>query len=176
MFSLINNKLISSIVLKYYFKAAEIASSFKDFASSSNRYLILLPQSEKDYVQSFEIIETLLAKKKKVSVFVRDFKVSQLSGKYRAEYIDYNAKDINKLSLPSKRLCQIMKEKVFDVVIDLNRDDNLFSGIISNLCRSKFRIGFKKGNSDKFYNIQLINNEPDSAISYRNLLNSLQMF
>lgn len=176
MLQKLKNKLIAFFILRFYFKKVNVARSYADFAKKSNRFLVILPVTESDYVRSLAVVEMLFAKDKKVSLFVKDFKVSQLVGRYKAEYIDYNEKDINKLDLPSKKIVEKIKEKEFDVVIDLNLKNDIFSGIISNLCQSKFRIGFKKDNSDKFYNIQLINNVTDSAISYRNLLNSLQMF
>lgn len=176
MLQKLKNRLITLFILRFYFKRAEVAKSYTDFAKKSNRFLVILPLTESDYARSLAIVEMLYAKDKSVSLFVKDVKVSQLIGRYKAEYIDYNEKDISKLDLPSKKIIEKIKEKEFDVVIDLNLKNDIFSGIISNLCKSKFRIGFKKDISDKFYNIQIINNATDSAISYRNLLNSLQMF
>lgn len=176
MFQTLKNKLILFFILRYYIKKTDVARSYSDFAKKSNRFLVILPNTEVDYVRSLAIVEMLFAKDKKVSLFVKDVRVSQLNNRYRAEYIDYNEKDISKLDLPSKNIVEKIKQKEFDVVIDLNLKNDIFSGIISNLCQSKYRIGFKKENSDKFYNIQIINNVSDSAISYRNLLNSLQMF
>jgi hypothetical protein len=163
-------------VLKFYFKAAMKARTYTNFAKNSDRFLLILPQLENDYMNSLQVIDSLLKEKKKVSIVIKDLKVNHLLSQYKVDYIDFGTKDILRFDLPSKKLVQALKEKTYDVVIDLNMGENIFSGIIANLCLSNYRIGFKKENSDKFYNIQIINNESNSAISYRNLLNSLQMF
>ncbi|MCK5455784.1 MAG: hypothetical protein KAI45_01580 [Melioribacteraceae bacterium] len=61
------------------------------------------------------------------------------------------------------------------MVIDLNRDVDIFSSALANVPLSDFRIGFVKKDSDSFYNFQ-IPNEINPEKSYRNLLNSLRMF
>jgi hypothetical protein len=41
---------------------------------------------------------------------------------------------------------------------------------------SKVRIGFKRKGSDKYYNLQIANNEEKAENSYNNYLNCLKMF
>ena len=84
--------------------------------------------------------------------------------------------DVSKLNLPSNKLMNELAGKSFNAVIDLNRGENLFCSFASNLVESPMRIGFKKKNSDKFYNIQINDSEDNPQISYKNLLNCLQMF
>jgi ADP-heptose:LPS heptosyltransferase len=69
-----------------------------------------------------------------------------------------------------------LSAKEFDVVIDLNINENIFYSVITSMANTRFRVGFKKRNSERFYNLIIINNEIKPEISYRNLLNSLQMF
>jgi len=65
----------------------------------------------------------------------------------------------------------------FNAVLDLNRKDNLFYSYISNIANAPIRVGFQKNDSDKFYNLQIMNNiiyTPE--VSYKNFLNCLRMF
>ena len=68
-----------------------------------------------------------------------------------------------------------MRDKSFDIVIDLNIEENLFYSAAANIFKSEFRIGFVKNDSDLYYNFQ-IPHEINNEFSYRNLLNSLAMF
>lgn len=80
-----------------------------------------------------------------------------------------------KIGLPNKELVSKVKKHTFDLVLDLNRDNDIFSSAMGNIPLSGFRIGFVKKNADYFYNFQ-IPNEINPEKSYRNLLNSLRMF
>ena len=84
--------------------------------------------------------------------------------------------DITKFGLPTKSYIDKLNEYKFDVLIDLERDDNLFLTAVTSLINAKYKVGFKKAEVDNLYNFQLINTKINSEISYRNLLNSLKMF
>jgi hypothetical protein len=64
----------------------------------------------------------------------------------------------------------------FNVSIDLNRKDNLFHSYSVCVVKTRLKIGFVKNDSDKFYNLQIINHEDNPEISYENFLNCLKMF
>ncbi|MCX7874729.1 MAG: hypothetical protein N2321_01035, partial [Melioribacteraceae bacterium] len=64
----------------------------------------------------------------------------------------------------------------FDVVIDFNRVEDVFTSAISNIVGSKIKIGFKKNNSEKYYNFLIENKSNDIKMNYLNLLNTLKMF
>jgi len=64
----------------------------------------------------------------------------------------------------------------FDAVMDLNRKDELLYSYASNLVNAKLRIGFSKKGADKYYNLQIANNEAEAEKSYSNFLNCLKMF
>jgi ADP-heptose:LPS heptosyltransferase len=84
--------------------------------------------------------------------------------------------DINKLKLPSKRLEKEFRILKFDVVIDLEKEENLFNSLLVCIVNAPVKVGFRKKNSDKFYNLQIDNMEVNPEIFYKNLLNCLQMF
>lgn len=84
--------------------------------------------------------------------------------------------DISRLGLPNKPLKEKLLNQKFDVLIDLEREDNLFLVSVVSLMKAKFKVGFKKNAVENLYNFQLVNSKINSEISYRNLLNSLKMF
>ena len=136
-----------------------------------------MPDNDDDFKSAASIISFFTELKKNVCLLVRDFRVSLIPHRERTRYIEYGINDFSKLYQPSKRLTDELKHKNIDLILDLNLQENIFCTIAANLIDSKFRICFMRGNSDKFYNFQIINNyENNSAISYENLLNSLQMF
>ena len=87
-----------------------------------------------------------------------------------------DSKDETKLSLPSKKLLDKMSSLRFDVIIDANREENLFYSYISKSLIMNIKIGFARSDSDNYFNFQVINKQNDPETSYRNLLESLKMF
>lgn len=140
----------------------------------SSAFFILMPEKEEEFRAALEFINCLTKAGKRVILFANKIQSVILGQDY--PLVEVAVEDITKLGLPSKKLTNILAQKKFDVVIDLNISENLFYSVAANIVSSSYRIGFNKENSDRFYNLQIINNEINSAISYRNLLNSLQMF
>jgi len=68
-----------------------------------------------------------------------------------------------------------IEKKKFDAVIDLNRKEQLFYSYVMIIAHTGLRIGFTKKFADKIYNLQVLNDESNAKISYKNLLNCLKM-
>ena len=166
----------------YYFALQKYGSihlekiSFCKFIQESNDILIILPDDDVEFRNSLEAVYGLVEMKKNVVLFLRDYRISLITRKSGIGFIDYGIRDFTKLYLPAKTLLDKIAEKKFDTVIDLNLIEDIYAAIIVKSVDAKFKIGFKRGKTDLFYNILLINNENIPAFSYRNLLNSLQMF
>jgi len=154
----------------------EVPHSFTGFIQSAQSFLIVMPEQPEDFKNAMEFADIIRKKGKKVSLFVKEDKITSLWKKNYYSYIQVCPGDQTRLDLPKRKFALMLRHEKFDVVIDLNIPENIYCSVAANLVGSKYRIGFKKKNSDKFYNMQIINNEINSAISYRNLLNSLQMF
>lgn len=150
--------------------------SFCDLLKNSTRFFILMPDDEIHFNQAASVIIFFEKLNKDITVFTRDFRVNLLPIKFRKLSINFGLEDITKLNLPSPALENKLKEYEFDLVLDLNKEENLFYSLITNLVRSQVRIGFKKNNSDKYYNLLIDNSEDNPEIIYKNLLNCLQMF
>jgi len=149
--------------------------SFSNVMSKATSFLLLMPNDEDDFNNSNIIIKYLTDSHKELLILTRDFRISKLPINLRRNAIEYGIKDISKIDLPSKELITKLNKRKFDVIIDLNRTDKLFFSYLAYSVNSIFRIGFKKYLADNIYNLQVANEETNSKISYKNLLNCLQM-
>jgi hypothetical protein len=163
-------------ILKKFKDQQREVLSFKDFFNHANDLLIILPDTETEFRNSLDVVYALAEAKKNIKLFIRDYRVSLVARKNTVSYFDYNFKDFTKLYLPTKTLLDNIYDKKFDIVIDCNLFEDVFTSAVVASINSKYKIGFKKGKTDRFFNVLLVNNENNPAFSYRNLLNSLQMF
>lgn len=157
-------------------KESDVPHSFSGCVQDASSFLIVMPEGDEDFTNAMGFADTIRKKGKKVSLFVKEDKIASLWHNNYYSYIQVNPADLTRLELPKRKFALMLRREKFDVVIDLNIPENIYCSVAANLVDSKYRIGFQKRNSDNFYNLQIINNEINSALSYRNLLNSLQMF
>jgi len=142
----------------------------------ANTILVLMPEEEVDFHHSIKLLDYLNQQSKNVTIMTKDFRVSLINPKLRQGLIEYEIRDISKIKLPKKKLLAKLCEKNFDVVIDLNRNENLFYSFAVSQIKSKLKIAFEKKNSDKFYNFQVAFNGKESEEAYKYLVNCLEMF
>lgn len=152
-----------------------VPQSFSNIMAEMVNFLLLMPENDEDFNNSGIVLNYLVDMHKEISLLTKDFRVSKLPINLRRNAIEYGIKDINKIDLPSKDFIVKLNKKQFDVIIDLNRTEQLFFSYVAYSVNSKFRIGFRKSFADSIYNLQVANNETNSKISYKNLLNCLQM-
>jgi ADP-heptose:LPS heptosyltransferase len=109
-------------------------------------------------------------------VLTRDYRVSLLPQIYRTRVIEVGISELTKLDLPNHKLTEKLVDMRYDAILDLNRAESLFAIYLLQAIPSKVRIGFKRKGSDKYYNLQIANNEEKAENSYNNYLNCLKMF
>jgi hypothetical protein len=176
MINVIKEKIAAFAVSRMLKEHPKPGVSFTDFFSSSDRFFIIMPEDEKDFAACFELLNFLENNRKNITLFTFDFKVSLLPNRLKQNVFTHGVRDITKWNLPSKDIRAKLNSLNYDVVIDLNRAYNLYNSYVSNLVKCNYIIGFKKADSDQFYNIQAANDENSSELSYKNLLNCLCMF
>lgn len=164
---LVNQKLRHS-------KSEEI--SFTTAFRRSFSFLVVLPDDEKDFHAAISVLRFLDDHKKSFQVLTRDYRVSLLPQIYRTRVIEVGISELTKLDLPNHKLTEKLENMRYDAVLDLNRLESLFAIYILQAIPSKVRIGFKRKGSDKYYNLQIVNNEEKAENSYNNYLNCLKMF
>lgn len=175
MIEKIKLNVAESVALKKFTKTQNFGSSFKQFLSNANDTLVILPEKIEDINASLKVIRFLTEQKKKIYLYYNIDSANYLPPGLKYISITHKKGDKTKIGLPNKDHLEKIEIIFFDLVIDLNIEENVYSSVIANVPRSNFRIGFCKKNSDKFYNFQ-VKSEINSEKSYRNLLNSLRMF
>ena len=149
--------------------------SFSYAFKNSHSILILMPEGDKDFQYSKDILVFLEKLKKELFILTNDYRVSLLPLNFRNKTLGHGLKEINKIDLPAKSLLSKLLKKKYDVVLDLNRQEQLFYTYVSAVINAAVSIGFAKSYADKVYNIQIANSEINPKISYENLLNCLKM-
>jgi hypothetical protein len=153
-----------------------VYQSFTGFFTKSFNFLVLMPHDEIDFNYSIEVVRFLQEQEKVPHILTYDFRISLIPMKLRHHIIDYNLSDINKLKLPSRRLIDKLSTMYYNAVFDLNIKENLFGSYVTSFINSPIKVGFQKVDSDKYYNLQIINRAEKAEISYKNFLNCLRMF
>jgi len=173
--NLFKQKIAGFMIRNKFKKHSFKNQSFASVINNATIFLILMPGDENDFQYALNVLEHFQHNKKDFFILTNDFRVSTLPFKYRAKAISYGIKDINKIDLPSKKFISILEKKEFDVVIDLNRKEELFCIYVACAVNAMVSIGFTKNLADKIYNLQIANNETNPKLSYENLLSCLKM-
>jgi hypothetical protein len=176
MLDFIKNKIAEKVVEKQLKAQHFEPHTFTGFFNKAFTFFIAMPDDDRDFNYSLTVLNFLADNKKSAMIMTKDYKVSLLPQKFRGRAVEYSIKDINKWNLPARKLADKLSEMQFNVSIDLNRKENLFYSYSSNLVQAPLKIGFAKPDSDKFYNLQVINHEENQEVSYENFLNCLKMF
>ncbi len=176
MIDLVKEKLAGLFIGRKFRSEQHTQRSFKDFFKRSFTFLVLMPDNDTDFHYAIEVLKGLSLNKKHATVFTQEFRANLVPVKYRPQVVEYTEKDIGRLYIPSKRLMEKLNSLRFNAILDLNRKENIFCSIVASMVNSPIKMGFKKGNSDKYYNVQITSKEENPEVSYKNYLNCLEMF
>ncbi|GIK59646.1 MAG: hypothetical protein HND39_07435 [Ignavibacteriota bacterium] len=160
-------------------KTPVVEFSQRNFASILSRtysFLVMMPAKESDFRFVFPILEYLREQRKNIVVMTYDYRVSLLQPYFKTNAVEHGVKDETKLNLPSKKLLDKLTNIRFDVIIDANREEVLFYNYIARSLNSQVKIGFSRSDSDKYFNLQVVNKQNDPETSYKNLIDCLKMF
>ena len=150
--------------------------NFSSIFAKTYSFLVLMPANESDFRFVFPILEYLREQRKNIVVMTYDFRVSLLQPYFKTNAIEHGLRDETKLSLPAKKLLEKLSNMRFDVVIDTNREEILYYSYVAKSLNSQVKIGFARSDSDKYFNLQVMNKQNDPEASYKNLLDCLKMF
>jgi hypothetical protein len=172
----VKEKLAGLIVGKKSRSEYYTTRSFRDFFKKSFTFLVLMPDNDTDFHYAIEVLKGLSLNKKHATVFTQEFRANLVPVKYRPQVVEYTDKDISRLYIPSKKLMEKINSLRFNAILDLNRKENIFCSVVSSIVNAPIKVGFKKSNADKYYNLQISNKEENPELSYKNYLNCLEMF
>jgi ADP-heptose:LPS heptosyltransferase len=114
-------------------------------------------------------------KDKQITFFVPFENRNAITKYNNATIVTYHSTSITKLFMPNKTLIQKLNSMEFELVIDLERNENTFMSAVANIVKSKVRIGFKKNRSENYYNLLIQNSDQNIESNYMNLLTSIKM-
>ena len=149
---------------------------FNKIISGAIDFFIILPEDDSDFHFSLELIHYLYANNKAVTIFTMKHKYSLIPEKEKYKSILFSAFEKNRLNLPKKELVKRLKTQKYDVTLDLNRKGNIFYGAVANIVNSQVKISFIKEGMEAYYNFLYTDKQNSPEISFRNLINYLQMF
>lgn len=176
MIKYLKEKIANYVIEKRLKNNVTPSHSFSNLLEKTFTFLVIMPEDENDFQTGMQVLKYLDERGKHLTVFSYNFRRSLINQKYRPATIEYGLIDRTRLGLPSASVVNELEKKEFNAVIDLNRNENIYCSFAANLVKSPIRIGFRKKDSDKFYNVQISDKEDNSEISYKNFLNCLQMF
>ncbi|RMD49785.1 MAG: hypothetical protein D6830_04140 [Ignavibacteria bacterium] len=172
------SKLLNRVgysILKRKIGKAELGEIENSFISNSVDFAFLMPENFNEFEDALEIAKYFKIHKKNCTLFLFETSYSRVGDEY-FNLVPYNKLDTNKFGLPGKVTMEKIRNRDFDVLINFNREADLFTlGMIANI-NAKYKIGFWNNKLENFYNFSIKTEERISEISYRKLLNSLQMF
>lgn len=176
MFENIKKKIASFIVKRKYFSQKREIKSFSGFITNSHYMIFIMPSDEKEFSNCFDIIKYFQIHKKIITLFLPEFDANLIPDKDYYRLITYSADELNRFGLPSLVLKNKLNKNKYDVLIDLNLEEDNFHTAIAGEISAKYRIGANKKKSSQIFDFQINCSKNNPEISYRNLLNSLQMF
>lgn len=176
MFEGLKRKIAHYIVRRKYLRKNIQQLVFTNIISDSHDLFIVMPKEDKDFFHSLDILKYYQIHKKVITLFLPEYKYNLIPDKEKYKFISYYPLQISRFNLPDKNLVGRLTGKEFDIVIDLNRRDDLFFSAISNIVQSKIRVSFEKELSGRYYTMQITDKQSDPELSYRSFLSYLKMF
>lgn len=167
--------------LKYYYisqvyKKKQEIKNFNGLLNKVKNVFIIMPENENHFTDSVPIAEYLSTMKKEVTLFINNSVLHLFYNSYNFKIEEYFETDKNRFGFPTRSIKAKLKKIHCDLLIDLNKEENLFLSVCGkNICTAA-SIGFTNTLSDFSYDIQFSPTEDNSKISYKNFLNCLQMF
>lgn len=174
--SSLKQKIALFIAKRKYFSKKSASQNFKGKITNSSKILIILPDNAEDILKSLDVPSYFKNHQKEVTLLTEQKLQHVAQEEHKFVIITFDEESITRLGLPDKELSSKLSKLEFDAILDLNRNVNMFYSILANIPKSSVIVGFKKENADDFYNLQIVNNQNNAEISYRNFLNSIQMF
>ncbi len=176
MFEALKRKIAHFVIQRRYLRKNLEQVNFTNIIRDARYLFFVMPKEDKDFYHSLDILKYYQIHKKIITLFLPESKYSLIPEKEKYKFISYHPHQITRFNLPDKKLVSMLSGKEFDIVIDLNRGEDLFHSAISNIVGSKIRVSFEKALSGRYYTMQITDKQTEPELCYRNLLGYLKMF
>jgi ADP-heptose:LPS heptosyltransferase len=160
-------------------KSRDEVMSFTSAISSAQRVLLVMPLTEEDLLPTLKVIEMLKSRFREESITIvtgyGGIEVVRLLP--RGQFIHLLKTQVSYFYFPRADFISSLRQKRYDLAIDLNLDLVLPSGYICKVSGANVRVGFTQKHADVFYNFQI---KPDPTLGrkliYDRLVQCLQKF
>lgn len=176
MFEKLKRKIAHYIIRRKYLRKNIQQLAFANIISDSHDLFIIMPKDEKDFYHSLDILKYYQIHRKVITLFLPENRYNLIPEKEKYKFISYLPQQISMFNLPDKNLVSRLSAKEFDIVLDLNRGEEVFFSAVSNIVQSKIRVSFEKEFSNKYYTIQISGKQSNPELTYRSFLSYLKMF
>ncbi len=176
MFENVKKKIGRYLLNKKYCKTDQLVINYNNTLVKSSDIFVIMPRDDQDFYHSLDLIKYLLNQGKRITLFLPEFKYSLIPEKDKYKFVSYHPQQTTRFFLPDKTLESLLKIKEFDIVIDLNRNEDLFYSAAANIVKSKVRIGFSRQFSESYYNLQYMDKNNQLDTIYNGFLGFLKMF
>jgi ADP-heptose:LPS heptosyltransferase len=153
--------------------------SFSNAVSSAQQALLIMPFRRREVLPTVMVIDFLKKhfSEENITVVTDDHGLDAMRLLPRSQFVHILVSEVSMFYLPRRSVIQRIRQKKYDLAIDLNLDLVLPSGYICKESNARVRVGFVKRRSETFYNLQI---QPDPTLSkkliYDRLVKCLQMF
>ena len=170
-------KMVLSWSCRRLFKAE--AFSFGQKLKASQKVLICMPAS----IERFALAKDSLSafadffREKTIFVFLPFLRTDGYLPIPTGYDVIYPQKeDLKIFSLPGKKFIQRLKERQFDISLNLDLEDGFFNGYLCLKCGASLRIGPQGKNAFPLYNVQLavLQKRPRASELYKEMANMLK--
>ncbi len=162
---------------KEYKKYESEKKNFNGFISSSNNVAFLMPCEETAFRAAMNIAVYFKIHKKNITLFLPEHFRNLVTG--AADYVFFTlpADQIESELLPPENLLRKINDAAFDILFDLTIAEKLFMSALALKIPAEFKVALFRKEKEKIYNL-LFNQQSSNNLekSFRNLLNSIQMF
>ncbi len=141
----------------HYRKAEEPVVSFTSAVTSARRALLIMPLKKREFLPTVMVIDLLKRRfrEENITILSDDHGREAVRLLARSYFIHIMEDEIGPLFLPSRSLIHRIRERQYDIAVDLNLDLVLPSAYICRECGARVRIGFARKNAELFYNFQI---------------------
>lgn len=149
---------------------------FNNFYNRVKTVIILLPFDENLLKPAIEVARFLQIHKKYVTFFTQDYKRNLLPNYENFHFISYQQKDVSFFYLAKNEIISKFVNQNFDLLINLDRTECLFYASIISKIKAEIKISLKNDDFEDLFNLIFQSKETNPENSFKNLLNSFQMF
>jgi ADP-heptose:LPS heptosyltransferase len=165
---------------RFHFRRSQEESlSFLNALSSASKILLLMPLDGSPLYPVAPVITMLRTRKREdqITVVIASHSTDAFAALEQSPIIRILPEEIGFFFLPRRSVLSRIRQKQYDLVIDLNLDFLLPSGYICRESNARIRVGFAHAHADLFYNLQIQTSRGQSRSQrYERFAHCLEMF